>query len=1076
MSNNILAPILYLSPTTDSALEHLLNYFQQLKAENPLAPVHILLPSSRVIHAVRRRLGQGMNLRLFEFYGISQTVLDLTGTAVHCVSDITVHCLVDYFLTEMSTKGELTSFTAVWQKPGFSQVIVEWLREMKSQGIWPDDFTNHPLPTNPERDRQLGILYERYQSFLQQNVLSDPDGLLWLAAEALERTSGLLNSPGLLVVFGFDQFNPLQLRILRTLAGRFHQTFVYLTWDINRLPESLALARLKDTRTQLEQILPFSIETLPDVSSDLQRTTIARIRSKLFEPSEKTDPADHSEVRMVAAPSREAETRQVLRQVKRLLLTGVSPDEVAILAPQPGVYGRLLATVSEEYGVPLRQGSRLEHQPVIAALLNLLRLFPAFPWRGVMDALRSPYISQTWLTQDQIDLLDQLSREQPVLNGREQWGYALRPLSADGDHAEDDEDLGPPSLRSQLTPESLSAIEAGLNVFFDHLTPPSEADYPDYVLWIQEKLLGLYDQPEEEQESNLESSTSLQMMACIDAGNNPQTERIALGLALRALRGLVEAVDLAPTQADAQVQWSDFVIDVLNILPSVEIRPDMRQPGVHFGALESGRSVGVDHLFVLGLAEGEFPKPPAPDPLYTIRERQDHPLPVLRYKSGEDNSLWWQVLANARCSLTLLRPYLDESGAPWLPSPYWVEVREVLGWSEDAEERIPIADTASISESASVVELLTALVVAGVNQVPEELQKLWGRSCRSYTVLCMRDSWQPLSAFEGQFESPELIAELAGRYGPQYVWSASRLNRYGNCPYSFFAQTVLKLEERPDPSEGLNAMQRGSLLHAVLEVLFRKLVEQGLSLTSETQADALVLLDQTCDDVFVRAPMRYGFHPGPLWHYEQEEMHRLLQAVIKWECEDKQQGMRFRPYQQELRFGIQGAEHAELNLRTSDNETILLHGVIDRIDRDANGLMRLIDYKSGSTKYTGKDINEGLAFQVPLYALAAEQAIHLSVAESYYLHLPLRQTSAKLEFNQGAAQDDSVQTSVEKAIEFVKHIRNGDFPSLPAKPAYGANTCSKNCAFGAICRVNRHTRLKALRYARSERVRSEATQ
>jgi len=561
---------------------------------------------------------------------------------------------------------------------------------------------------------------------------------------------------------------------------------------------------------------------------------------------------------------------------------------------------------------------------------------------------------------------------------------------------------------------------------------------------------------------------NLEMIACVDAGNNAQTERIALGQALRALRGLMEAVDLAPTQAGGQVQWSTFVTDVMNILPLIEIRPDMRQPGVHFGALESGRSVGIDHLFVLGLAEGEFPKPPVPDPLYTIRERQNHPLPVLCYVSGEDNSLWWQVLANARCSLTLLRPYLDESGAPWLPSPYWVEVREALGWDEETEERIPIADTASISESASIAELLTAMAATGADHVPEELRKYWDRAGRSYAVLRMRDSWQPLSAFEGQFESPNLKAELAGRYGSKYVWSASRLNRYGNCPYGFFAQIVLKLEARPDPSEGLNAMQRGSLLHAVLEVLFRKLVEEELTLTSETQAGALVLLDQTCDDVFTRAPLRYGFRPGPLWQYEQEEMRRMLQAVIKWECEDKQRGIRFRPYQQELRFGIGGAEHAELNLRTSDDKTILLHGVIDRVDRDADGLMRIIDYKSGSTKYTKKDIDDGLAFQVPLYALAAEQAIDLNVAESCYLHLPLRQTSAKLEFNQSASQDASVQTAVEKVIEFVQRIRNGDFPSLPAKPAYGASTCSKNCAFGVICRIDRHTRQKALHHAQSE--------
>ncbi|MGZ5149686.1 MAG: PD-(D/E)XK nuclease family protein, partial [Burkholderiales bacterium] len=50
------------------------------------------------------------------------------------------------------------------------------------------------------------------------------------------------------------------------------------------------------------------------------------------------------------------------------------------------------------------------------------------------------------------------------------------------------------------------------------------------------------------------------------------------------------------------------------------------------------------------------------------------------------------------------------------------------------------------------------------------------------------------------------------RFGPSRTWSVSRLNAYGKCPALFFGQSVLGLEPRADPEEGLDARQRGSLL------------------------------------------------------------------------------------------------------------------------------------------------------------------------------------------------------------------------------------------------------------------------
>jgi ATP-dependent helicase/DNAse subunit B len=136
----------------------------------------------------------------------------------------------------MRAAGELTSFNGVADKPGFTRVLLEWIREMKSQGIPPEQVSAHARTSGRERDHQLALLYQRYQAFLIQSDLSDPDGLLWLAAEALEADPDLGRSRLPFILLGFDHFNPLQLRILQQLVGRCPDFSIYLLWDPGREP------------------------------------------------------------------------------------------------------------------------------------------------------------------------------------------------------------------------------------------------------------------------------------------------------------------------------------------------------------------------------------------------------------------------------------------------------------------------------------------------------------------------------------------------------------------------------------------------------------------------------------------------------------------------------------------------------------------------------------------------------------------------------------------------------------------------------------------------------------------------
>ena len=1046
---------IFLVPNTETALKHTIEQISEARKDNALYPVQILMPTADSLHMVREHLGNAMGIYLYQFYALGQHILDTAGITVQWLDETATRRLVHHILQGMHHQGELTTFDAVWGKPGFTQTMLNWLREMKAQGISPEEFeANAPHSENP-RDAQLLLLYQRYQAFLQENSLSDSDGLLWLAAEELESSPTLLQENGLVIALGFDQLTPIQTRILRAYAERFDHFAVYLPWDNSRTEESLVHTRLREVRADLANIFP-EIKSVALADSSETNPDLRQLQGLLFEDQESM--VDAASVKAYAAPSRETEVRIALREIKKLLLAGTAPNEISLLVPKPGIYHRMVELIAEEYGFPVRCEMILGANPAVQALLNLLGLAPDFPRKETLDALRSPYIQQDWLTEKETGYLVQLTRERPVISGVDQWEEALLPIAFSNSH-EDDEELGPEKLASRLSEEVLAGIRTGLLAFFAHLTPPAQGSHRAYTLWIQEKILGLI---QEEDESGTPVSISLNFLSACETSLYAKRDMNALKTVLQHLRHLVDAADLIHSNEVDQVLWNVYRSDLFEIIPNLRIPPEPFGLAVQFGALESGRDHPIQHLFVLGLSEGEFPSAPVPDPLFAPAERENYPATYnINLRSPyptDDASLWWLVLSNCQQSLTLFRPAIDESGAPWEPSPYW---EEVINKGNVGITEIEIGYSSDVEDAASSAEYLAALTKKNVQQVPTELASSWEAAQGAFHLMQLRHSWRPAPPYEGMLEAEDIQSALLDRFGAEHSWSASRLNRYGSCPFGFFAQYVLNLSEDYDPEEGMDVMQRGSLLHAILEDLYRKLTVDGIALNPETQGQILSELDDVCEEVFASAPQKLGFRPNALWQYEQRELKNLLAALIRWECENP--GL-YLSFEQELRFGVKGSSHPSYPLLTSTGESFLLHGVVDRIDRTENGELRILDYKSGSTKYSKGDMAQGLALQNPLYAAIVNSLLEMPVLSSAYLLIPKRDFSGKLQFNDGnPAEDKTVQSAIAQVGNFVDRIRSGLFPSLPVKPSGGKLACSTYCPFSSMCRVSRRSVAKVRR-------------
>ncbi|MCI0578907.1 MAG: PD-(D/E)XK nuclease family protein [Chloroflexi bacterium] len=293
------------------------------------------------------------------------------------------------------------------------------------------------------------------------------------------------------------------------------------------------------------------------------------------------------------------------------------------------------------------------------------------------------------------------------------------------------------------------------------------------------------------------------------------------------------------------------------------------------------------------------------------------------------------------------------------------------------------------------------------------------------------------SPYDGDLSG--LAAEFGRHFGPDQAWSASRLETYRTCGYYFFASNVLQLEPRPEPAEGLDIRQLGHLYHRIFEAVYRPPWPAWLAHPPEgDEAAVLAYVAAAAEPVLDRAPEQEGFRQTAWWQQTRQE----IVASVARSVVQLARG-RFTPWQMEARF----SGETRLVLRDGADQ-VVLHGFIDRLDRNDAGQLRIIDYKSGSpSSYTPRDLRQGQKLQLPLYALAATEALGLGeVVDGFYWHFQQAEPSkvALASFEGGVAA--AVETAVAYAWEAVRGARAGRF-----QPAPPDDKCPPYCPAAAFC-------------------------
>jgi ATP-dependent helicase/nuclease subunit B len=286
------------------------------------------------------------------------------------------------------------------------------------------------------------------------------------------------------------------------------------------------------------------------------------------------------------------------------------------------------------------------------------------------------------------------------------------------------------------------------------------------------------------------------------------------------------------------------------------------------------------------------------------------------------------------------------------------------------------------------------------------------------------------------------------------------------CGFRYFAKRLLKLEALKEPEEGMDAAQRGTLNHEILEKTYAHFRRQGMTITPDNVEDALQTLRRIAYDVFRTGPEKIGFRADALWVQEQAILLRKLELLVWTDFSaDSPINRKFGqvpriPYQLEAPFGMD--EDNSVTIALDDGEALRVRGYIDRIDRAENRAI-IIDYKTGSTTIPISEISEGRNFQMMLYALAADTLLKsdpdapAEVAGGLFWHVSNSKTSGDLHLEDSAGQD-AIEQGRAHLTRYLAQGRAGDFATHANKLQEGK--CVRYCEFSQLCRVSIMSRKK----------------
>jgi ATP-dependent helicase/nuclease subunit B len=938
----------------------------------------------------------------------------------------------------------------------------------------PDDPMLHGI-YHEGRLRDLTQMLREYEKLIGDALLDYPALLQKVCAYA-RRHPGFSKQYGIIVLDGFSEFRMPELDFLTLFIDQQQPCGCFLDYSPSNGP---LFGNLNETYTKLKESGFLHI----DIAQDEHNKTGNHLRRWLFNTErDKPAPDFKNRIEIAACRDKNSEVDAIARYIKYAVHQDKSlkAGDFVIAMRNPEEYTALFREIFPRHELTFNITDRpvLAASPIITAFFSLLSIIEnGYRLEDIQRAMQSPYIARKF-NDTQFNILNFYAAAQRErldgghrMGGAEGWKkklrFAMRRLENLLHASLQNKDIGLQQRYDQAQ-LALHDIEA-LSTWLPNAAQQLKANEFQHIILDLIKTSGL-EKAVKDQPFKRDLFTDIQYNQLYE-----QSEKDA-----RALSSFQNVLhEFVFIQQD---RWPDrkqsFEWYCARLRTAVTgARFQIREKpgyGITITSLEQIRDLEYKKTILCGMNDRSFPLLYTAD-TFSGKELHDSEERHMRRERMQFYLAAAQSLKAPESTLLLTYSLFQEQ-QDLVRSPFIDALIKITNPDQIIYTMQPGAQAAWMQAFSSVNDLLTLLP-----ENPALEQYLKDKTSYEYLNIIL-PKWQQ-DKIEQLLQQP--LLEEHQHIRPPGAYSVTELDMYNECPYKYFSNRILKIEEKMSTEPWVSPIDSGIFLHSVLDNFYRELQQEkdniipmhlkDIPAEQQPALNPVQLLPEKRDYYknilfrITRTEIEIITFDHPFMQIEKEKfigygehmqgmLERWLDNEIKNHIESE-----FRPALFEIAFGGRNEIRPAVQLADS----FYLQGKIDRIEiNPGNGTFIIADYKSGSNIPTKSQVSNGKKMQMPLYTLAAQQILQkefnvpqpeLHEAVYYPLNnsgnsdktkLPVLRSASSLNKPEDNSQQTDLHNNLEKAIQNSLNIAQGIFPARPASP----ESCSY-CSYPALCRI-----------------------